>query len=93
MKQITVVVTAEVQNEVTIADFKEYVEDAVSTWGGQFHPDDPLFITNIDKVKVVSRSRFLRSERIKHVNSTRNEPSRSRPINQLVAESFVDEAG
>lgn len=24
-----------------------YVADAVSSWGGQFHPDDPLFAANL----------------------------------------------
>lgn len=30
----------------------EYVKEAVETWGGQRHPDDPFFPTNI---KVVVR--------------------------------------
>lgn len=29
----------------------EYVEDAVSSWGGQRHPTDPFFNTEVEKVK------------------------------------------
>jgi hypothetical protein len=28
-------------------DMAHYVADAVSSWGGQFHPDDPLFSANL----------------------------------------------
>ena len=29
------------------SDAKNYVKVAVSTWGGQYHPTDPFFPTNI----------------------------------------------
>lgn len=31
---------------------RSYVKDAVQSWGGQFHPDDPLFSYNIKRVRV-----------------------------------------
>jgi hypothetical protein len=38
----------------TVSDtrMKEHIEDATSSWGGQLHPDDPLF----DKLKVTVKS-------------------------------------
>ena len=31
---------------------KEYVQEAVENWGGQFHPDDALFPSNLKLVTV-----------------------------------------
>lgn len=28
---------------VTVAELKAYIKDAVENWGGQKHPEDPLF--------------------------------------------------
>lgn len=43
MKTITFKVVMIVPKEVSYQQAKEYVQDAVKSWGGQFHPDDPLF--------------------------------------------------
>lgn len=31
---------------------RNYIREAVDSWGGQFHPDNPLFSANIRKVIV-----------------------------------------
>lgn len=31
---------------------QSYIREAVDTWGGQYHPDDLLFASNITKVTV-----------------------------------------
>lgn len=51
MRKFTVTVELEVE-DVTCAEVKEYVEDAVTAWGGQFHPDDPFFGDNKSIMKV-----------------------------------------
>lgn len=40
MRSISVVVTIEIDDCVTISHVKEYVNDAVGSWNGQFHPED-----------------------------------------------------
>ncbi len=54
MKKFVVKVSLKVPNDVTYEEIKHYIEDAVSSWGGGFHPDEPLFSANWenDKVKV-----------------------------------------
>lgn len=43
-KQLVVLtITGTVERGVTMADLKAFAQDAVETWGGQRHPDDPLF--------------------------------------------------
>jgi len=46
MKKITMTVSIVVTEDVTRAEAEEYVFDAVSSWGRQFHPEDPFF--NLD---------------------------------------------
>jgi len=41
---VTVVLT--VEDDVRLDDVKEYVQDAVNCWGGQFHPTEPFFGDN-----------------------------------------------
>ena len=38
--------------EVDNGYLAQYVTDAVSSWGGQFHPEDPLFSANWDNDSV-----------------------------------------
>ena len=37
------VVTAEIPDGATVTDAKQYIRDALGSWGGSFHPDDALF--------------------------------------------------
>ena len=37
---------------VSEADWREYIADAVGSWKGQFHQDDPLFDLDGDYVRV-----------------------------------------
>lgn len=42
-------------DDVSITRMKEYIKAATDLWGGQFHPDDPLFTGNWNNdVKVAS---------------------------------------
>lgn len=41
-------------NKATKTDIKDYIREAVEHWGGQFHPNHPLFSAHIDKVTVKS---------------------------------------
>lgn len=44
MKQLVVItIVGTVETDVGMRDLKAFAEDAISTWGGQLHPDDPLF--------------------------------------------------
>lgn len=36
-------IQAEIPEGVTAAEAKDFAQDALETWGGQRHPDDPLF--------------------------------------------------
>lgn len=52
MKTIKLEVSVEVLPSVGYRELRGYVQEAVSYWGGQRHPDDHLFSANIGKVKV-----------------------------------------
>lgn len=56
MKRVTLTVSLTVLDEVTAAEVREYVREAVEVWGGQRHPDDPLFSTEIKDVRVSNRA-------------------------------------
>jgi hypothetical protein len=44
MKNLVVItIVGTVNKGVTTNDVEKFAVDAVSTWGGQRHPDDPLF--------------------------------------------------
>ena len=43
LKRIKMTIDVHVPEEVDIRNVVEYVKDAVDSWGGQFHPEDPLF--------------------------------------------------
>lgn len=45
----------------TREDIAEFVMDALSSWGGQFHPEDPLFESLRGKMKfmVVGHKKFI----------------------------------
>ena len=53
MREMTFSVKLRVPDEATVAEVREYIRDAVETWGGQRHPDDVLFPSNIRKVSIV----------------------------------------
>ncbi len=52
MKTLKFTVTMVVPREVSSADLKVYIHDACRSWGGQFHPDDPLFGLEAEQVDV-----------------------------------------
>ena len=44
MREIVIMtVRITLRNPVPRGDLRQYVKEAVECWGGQFHPDDPLF--------------------------------------------------
>lgn len=51
MKTVRLTVRVEVEEGVASKDVKEYVEDAVGCWCGQYHPEDERRYFG-DKVKV-----------------------------------------
>lgn len=53
MKRIQYEVTVKVVFEEDYpykSAFRDYVKEAVGTWGGQYHPEDIFFPTNIKRV-------------------------------------------
>lgn len=42
-KAVVIVVVGSVNSTVGMHELKDFVDDALSTWGGQRHPDDHLF--------------------------------------------------
>lgn len=42
-KLVVLTIVGHVDRAVAMRDLKGFVEEAVETWGGQRHPDDPLF--------------------------------------------------
>jgi hypothetical protein len=42
-KIVVITVVGVVPNSVTLGELNDFVDDALSTWGGQRHPDDHLF--------------------------------------------------
>lgn len=50
--EYTVSITLIDPQSLTSNDVREYVRDALGSWGGQYRPDDPLFPTNISRVAV-----------------------------------------
>lgn len=49
MKKLQVIV--EYLKDVPLWYIKDYVQEAIQLWGGQKHPDDPLFYTTKTKKK------------------------------------------
>ena len=45
---VVLTIVGTVERGVTMPQLRDFVQDAVTTWGGQRHPDDPLF----DSMKV-----------------------------------------
>lgn len=52
-KTLTFKVTAKVWNSVSEAELREYMQDALDSWGGQRHPDDHLFSREDHSFKIV----------------------------------------
>lgn len=40
-------------DDVSAADWRDYIRNAVGSWKGQFHPENPLFDLDRDDVHVV----------------------------------------
>lgn len=47
----SVVVTFDHERAATKAEIEEFIVEALRTWGGQRHPDDPLF-HSLERVRV-----------------------------------------
>lgn len=45
MKKVTATIKFEVGDCVGRADMRVFIKDALESWGGEFHPDDPLFVS------------------------------------------------
>lgn len=45
-RTIYAMVKVTVDDDVTVREVRDYLREAVHHWGGQFHPEDPLFTTN-----------------------------------------------
>ena len=43
MKEKVIVLRVKLKYNLSNADLRELIEEAVETWGGQYHPDDPRF--------------------------------------------------
>jgi hypothetical protein len=56
MREIVFKVTLKVDDEVAVAEAKEYALDALQSMGGCRHPEDPFFGMQ-DRVKVVLLTR------------------------------------
>ena len=56
MKAHVVQVTFEAPVDADRALIREFIEEALSTWGGQRHFDDPLF-NSLENVKVKFKNR------------------------------------
>lgn len=48
------IVQVEMPEGCTVDDMRAYIWDAVATWRGQLHPDEPLFDLDGDSVRVLS---------------------------------------
>ncbi len=52
-KLVVITVVGHVDGDATLPDVEAFARDALSSWGGQYHPDDPLFrsvaITKIEE--------------------------------------------
>lgn len=48
------IVQVEMPRDVTVSEMRDYIEEAVSTWKGSLHPDEPLFDLKREMVKVVA---------------------------------------
>jgi hypothetical protein len=43
MKRLRTVITFECEYSVSRSELREFIKDALESWGGQRHPDDHLF--------------------------------------------------
>jgi hypothetical protein len=47
-----------------IGDIAEFIHDALTSWGGQFHPEDPLFHSlDVSRITVHGQIFFCKPER------------------------------
>ena len=46
MKRVQLLVNITVPDEIGNLELRTYINEAVTYWGGQFHPDEPLFDSN-----------------------------------------------
>lgn len=60
MRSFTVRVFDVSRKDVDDAELMEHIGDAVRCWGGQYHPDNPLF--HIEKVEVKKGTKIVVSE-------------------------------
>ena len=56
---VTITVVGTVDACTTMPALKDFVDDALSTWGGQRHPDDPLFDSvDVRHVRIIKVGRI-----------------------------------
>ena len=57
-QMVVLTITGTVNLAVKMAELKEFAQDAISTWGGQRRPEDPLFesmdVTAISAMRVAT---------------------------------------
>lgn len=55
---VVLTIVGTVEQGVTLPELKNFARDAVSSWGGGLHPDDPLFgsvaVTHISAARVAT---------------------------------------
>jgi hypothetical protein len=51
MSKYVTAISFDISSKPSKADLREYIENALKSWGGAFHPEDPLF-HGLENVKV-----------------------------------------
>jgi hypothetical protein len=54
------VIISNLDDDLDEASVREYITHAVKSYGGAFHPEDPLFGLSYDQIEVV---RFVKQQR------------------------------
>jgi len=56
LKNCAATIRFDLPNEVSLEDLATFISDALSSWGGGLHPDDPLFDSlDIKQVRIGHR--------------------------------------
>lgn len=63
-QQFVITIVGTVEQGVKTRELQYFVEEAVETWGGQFHPDDPLFSSmDVERILIHRTGRIWREEK------------------------------
>lgn len=52
-RRVSTTLAFDVDDAVTLSELRKYIKDALETWGGQRHPNDPLF-DSLSNVRIVT---------------------------------------